>query len=93
MKILYEIFDVVENRKKNPKKSSYTSELFSKGDDKILEKIGEEAAELIIAGKNNKKDEIIYEAGDLIFHILVLLSAKDIKLEEVEKELERRRKK
>ena len=92
MRILNEIFEVVEERKKNPKENSYTCELFSKGEDRILEKVGEEAVELIIAGKNNKKEDIIYETADLLFHVLVLLSAKDIKLEEVEEELERRRK-
>lgn len=92
MKILNEIFEVVEDRKRNPKKNSYTCELFLKGEDKILEKIGEEAVELIIAGKNNKKEDIIYETADLFFHVLVLLSSKDIKLKEVEEELEKRRK-
>lgn len=93
MKILYDIFEVIEERKKNPAKGSYTSSLFSDGEDKILEKVGEEAVELIIASKKGEKGLIIHEAADLLFHILVALSCEEISLKEVEEELERRRKK
>jgi len=93
MKILYDIFEIIEERKKNPSKESYTSSLFSKGEDKILEKVGEEAVELILASKKGEKELIIHEASDLLFHILVALSCENISLKEVEEELDRRRKK
>ena len=91
MEILDEVFEVIKDRKKNPKENSYVCSLFSKGENKILEKIGEEAVELILASKENKKEEIIYETADLIFHVLVLLGYKSIELEEVYEELRRRR--
>ncbi len=91
MNIVEEVFNVIEDRKVNPKENSYVSSLFSKGENKILEKIGEEATELILASKDNKKSEIIHEATDLIFHVLVLLSYKNIKLDEIYEEFKRRR--
>ena len=91
MKILDEVFEVVKDRKKNPKKDSYVCSLFNKGEDKILEKVGEEAVELILASKGDKREEIIYESADLIFHVLVLLGYKGVELEEVYEELRRRR--
>ena len=90
--ILDEIFEVILDRKKNPKENSYICSLFNKGEDKILEKIGEEATEVILASKKDKKSEIIHECADLIFHMLVLLGYKGIELREVYEELERRRK-
>lgn len=89
--VLEEVFQVIQDRKENPKKESYVCSLFKKGEDKILEKVGEEAVEFILASKNSKREEIIYEAADLIFHLLVALSAKDVTLEDVFKELKRRR--
>jgi len=81
------------DRKNNPKSESYTSKLLyhEKGLNAILEKIGEESTELILAAKDGKKDEIIYETADLIYHILVLLVKLDIKLEEIWNEMEKRR--
>ncbi len=92
MNIVEEVFNVIEDRKVNPKENSYVSSLFSKGENKILEKIGEEATELILASKDNKKGEIIHEATDLIFHVLVLLSYKNIRLEDIYEEFRKRRK-
>jgi len=92
--MLHKLYDVVIERKKNPQPGSYTANLLfgEKGVNAVLEKLGEEATELIIAAKDGKKEEIIYETADLFYHILVMLAAFDIKLEEVWDELERRRK-
>ena len=91
--ILDELYEVIMDRKTNPKKESYTSQLLyhEKGINAILEKIGEECVELILAVKDGNRREIIYEASDLIYHMLVLFVKLDIKLEEIWKELERRR--
>ena len=64
---------VVMDRKEHPEEGSYTNYLFDKGEDKILKKVGEEAAEVVIAGKNRDKDEISYETADLIYHLTVML--------------------
>ncbi|WP_438447138.1 bifunctional phosphoribosyl-AMP cyclohydrolase/phosphoribosyl-ATP diphosphatase HisIE [Gorillibacterium sp. sgz5001074] len=69
---------------------AYTTYLFEKGVDKILKKVGEEAAEVIIAAKNRSAEELRYEASDLIYHLLVLLREQKLPLDEVLKELDRR---
>jgi phosphoribosyl-ATP pyrophosphohydrolase/phosphoribosyl-AMP cyclohydrolase len=69
---------------------AYTTYLFEKGVDKILKKVGEEAAEVIIAAKNRSHDELRYEASDLIFHLMVLLREQKLPLDDVLAELERR---
>ena len=65
--------------------------MFDKGLDKILKKVGEEAAEVIIASKNQAKDEIIYEVSDLIYHLIVLLVDQEVGLDDIYKELRKRR--
>jgi phosphoribosyl-ATP pyrophosphohydrolase len=92
MNIIEEVFEVIKDRKVNPREDSYVSRLNAKGEEEILRKIGEETVELILASKKNSKDEIIYEAADLLFHLMVLLGYKDIELEELYQELRRRRK-
>ena len=89
---MHELYDVIAERKANPREGSYTSYLFAKGQDKILKKVGEEAAETIIASKNNSKEEIRYEMADLWYHCLVLLSYHNITPEELLVELQTRRK-
>lgn len=89
--ILKELYEVVLDRRRNPVKGSYTCRLFEEGLDEILKKVGEEAVELVIAGKNGSKSEIVYEAADLLYHLMVLLVYEDVGLEEVLRELERRR--
>ncbi len=84
---------IIENRKKDTDKSSYVSELFKKGINKIAQKIGEESVELIIEAKDNNKELFLNEAADLLFHYLILLKAKDTCLNEVIEILERRNKK
>jgi phosphoribosyl-ATP pyrophosphohydrolase/phosphoribosyl-AMP cyclohydrolase len=90
--ILYELYHVINGRKTSPKEGSYTNYLFEKGQDKILKKVGEEAAETIIASKNNSKEEILYEMADLWYHCLVLLAFHDITPTELMDELTSRRK-
>ncbi len=90
--ILREIYQVLENRRDNPI-DSYTSNIMrddkKAAEDKILEKIGEEAAEVIIASKND--DNLVYESADLIFHTLLLLVYKGVDFDEILDEFERRR--
>jgi phosphoribosyl-ATP pyrophosphohydrolase len=90
--IIREIYRVLEDRRDNPI-DSYTSKLMQDdkkaAEDKILEKIGEESAEVIIASKNN--ENLIYESADLIFHIILLLVYKGVEFEELLNEFESRR--
>jgi len=89
--VLKEVYDVIVDRTINPKEGSYTNYLFEKGLDKICKKVGEEAAEVIIAAKNKNKDEIRYEVADLFYHIMVLLVERGVKLEDIYRELKSRR--
>jgi phosphoribosyl-ATP pyrophosphohydrolase len=88
--ILQAVYAVIQERKANPSDSSYTASLMQKGIDKILKKLGEEATEVVIAGKGGKREEIVYETADLFFHALVLLGFYDIPPEDVYAELRRR---
>ena len=90
--VIDELFGVISDRKANPKEGSYTNYLFDKGIDKILKKVGEEAAEVIIAAKNGSADEIRYETADLVYHLLVMLSERGLTPGEVFAALEKRRK-
>ena len=90
-KLLQEEFDVIKNRKENIQEGSYTCYLFKKGLDKILKKIGEEASEVIIAAKNDDKQEIIGEICDVIFHTEVMMAEKGISWDDVAKVMEDRR--
>ncbi|WIF95501.1 bifunctional phosphoribosyl-AMP cyclohydrolase/phosphoribosyl-ATP diphosphatase HisIE [Caminicella sporogenes] len=85
------IFDLlytrIVDRKKFSKDNSYTRYLFNSGVDKILKKVGEEASEVIIAAKNDSKEEVIYEVVDLIYHLMVLLVEKDIILSDIKREM------
>src|SRR5688572_9303733 len=74
---------IIADRKNNPSGSSYTSSLFSKGINKIAQKVGEEAVELVIESKDENKDKFLSEAADLLYHYLVLLQAKNYKLDDV----------
>lgn len=87
MDVLLGLGQIIKQRRTSPKEGSYTNYLLTKGLDKILKKIGEESAEVIIAAKNNNKAETIYEAADLIFHLSVLLNALDMDWDEVMSEL------
>ena len=78
---------IVGEYKKNPEDGGYTSFLFARGVDRIGKKVGEEAVEFVIASKNPEKEGVVAEAADLLYHVMVLLSAKDVKLSEVCAEL------
>ncbi|EEK79704.1 phosphoribosyl-ATP diphosphatase [Bacillus cereus] len=84
------LFETIEERKENPLPESYTNYLFSKGEDKILKKIGEECAEVIVASKNNDKDELVKEMVDVFYHCFVLLAEKNITLEDIMQEVKER---
>jgi phosphoribosyl-ATP pyrophosphohydrolase len=88
--ILRQIAEVLEQRKLEPAEKSYVASLYSKGLDTILKKIGEEAAETIIAGKGGDKQQIIYETADLWFHCMVLLANQGLGPNDVLSELQRR---
>lgn len=90
-KIIEEIYDVAADRKSNPKEGSYTNYLFDKGIDKICKKVGEEAAEVIIAAKNDNPEEIRYEVADLIYHLTVLLVNQGLSWDDICQELINRR--
>ncbi|MDI9483026.1 MAG: phosphoribosyl-ATP diphosphatase [Bacillota bacterium] len=90
-KIFLEVYNIIKNRKENPKEGSYTNYLFDKGLDKILKKIGEEASEVIIGAKNNNMDETRYEISDLLYHIMVLMVQQGLTWDDISKELEKRR--
>lgn len=81
---------VIIDRKNNPEDDSYTNYLFNKGEDKILKKVGEEAAEVVIAGKNRDKDEIKYETADLLYHLSVMLVDNDMTWNDIFDEMEDR---
>lgn len=89
-KILSRLTRIISDRKANRPEGSYTSRLFSEGEQKIGQKVGEEAIELAIAAQYSDKQRCVEEAGDLVYHLLVLLAAKEITLDEVEAELEKR---
>jgi phosphoribosyl-ATP pyrophosphohydrolase/phosphoribosyl-AMP cyclohydrolase len=85
--ILENVYDVIMDRKKNPKEGSYTNYLFEKGIDKILKKCGEEAAEIIIAAKNPETGELRYEIADFLYHLMVLMANTGLDWEDITTEL------
>lgn len=87
LEVFKSIYDTVVDRKENPKEGSYTNYLFDKGIDKILKKIGEEAAEIIIAAKNPNPEETKYEISDFIYHLVVLMVEKGLSWEDIVNEL------
>lgn len=84
---LHELQAIIEGRKQNPAEKSYTTTLFQKGTKKIAQKVGEEAAEVILEAMDKNKDFLIEESADLLYHFLVLLTDQSVSLEEVEKKL------
>ena len=86
------LFDVIENRKNNPVEKSYTSSLFTAGLQKIAQKVGEEATEVVVAGLAQDDQRLIEEVADLTFHTLVLLSARGLSPAQINEELVKRHK-
>jgi phosphoribosyl-ATP pyrophosphohydrolase len=90
--MLDELFAIIESRKMTLLEGSYTRQLMEAGEDRILRKIGEEALEVILASKGEGPQRLIEESADLIYHLLVLLSYKDLTLDQVKAELAARHK-
>ena len=90
--LLATLYELIESRERDRPEGSYTTYLFSQGLDKILKKVGEESAETIIAAKNEDGARLTSEVADLVYHLLVLLVARGVSLDEVREELAKRRK-
>lgn len=90
---LFELEQIISDRKNNPSEKSYTSSLFSKGINKVAQKVGEEATELVIEAKDDNKELFLGEAADLLFHYMILLQAKNFELKDVIAVLKSRHKK
>ena len=88
--ILHKLYEKIQERKETMPEGSYVASLFKKGSDKIIQKVGEEAVETVIALKNKNKDEIVYETSDLLFHLLIALVDVGVKLSDIEEELLKR---
>lgn len=93
IQFLSELQDLIDNRKKEMPEGSYTTKLFTKGVNKIAQKVGEEAVELVIESKDNNDDLFLNEAADLMYHLVVLLTQKNYRIEDVVKVLINRHKK
>lgn len=88
--MIKKLFDIIEDRKANPVEGSYTNSLLNKGVEKTSQKVGEEAAEVIVAANAQGRQRIIEESSDLIYHLFVLLVGEGIGLDEIEAELDKR---
>jgi len=88
--MLHKLFTIIQHRKQNPPTGSYTASLFAAGADEILKKVGEEAMEVILAGKGQSDQRLIEESADLLYHLFVLLAHRGVTLADVEDELSRR---
>ncbi len=89
---LEELYKIIEDRKKKMPENSYVASLFKRGGDRIIQKVGEESTEVIIAAKNESKERLISEIADLFFHLLVMMSFFKITPRDIVKELNKRRK-
>ena len=89
--ILNEVYNVILDRKANPKEGSYTNYLLDKGKEKTCKKVGEEASEIIIGAISNDKENVAYETGDLLYHLSVLLVQSDLTWDDIFTELKKRR--
>jgi phosphoribosyl-AMP cyclohydrolase / phosphoribosyl-ATP pyrophosphohydrolase len=92
MDFLKQLQDLIDQRKKDLPEGSYTTKLFREGINKIAQKVGEEAVELIIESKDDNEELFLNEAADLMYHYIVLLTAKGYRLEDVVRILEERHK-
>jgi phosphoribosyl-ATP pyrophosphohydrolase/phosphoribosyl-AMP cyclohydrolase len=89
--VLSDVYNIILDRKQNPKEGSYTNYLFDKGIDKILKKCGEEATEIVIAAKNPDSEELKYEISDFLYHMMVLMAQCNLDWDDIIKELAHRR--
>jgi len=90
--VLTELYQFIESRRRERPEGSYTTYLFEQGLDKILKKLGEEASETIIAAKNEEQEPLVREAADLLYHLMVLLVDRGVRLDQLSAELISRRK-
>ena len=90
MTVFDDVMATILERRENPKEGSYTNYLFDQGIDKILKKVGEEAAEIIIAAKNPDSDEVKYEICDFLYHMMVLMAEREVSWKDITKELAER---
>ncbi|MHB0989361.1 MAG: phosphoribosyl-ATP diphosphatase [Bellilinea sp.] len=88
--MLAELFEIIISRRDTPRPGSYTNRLLDAGENKILKKINEETTEVIIAAKAEGNERLVSEAADLLYHLLVLLASRGLRLADVEAELRRR---
>jgi phosphoribosyl-ATP pyrophosphohydrolase len=91
--ILDDLFAVIEDRKERLPEDSYTASLFTheKGENAVLEKLGEETTELILAAKDDDREELAHESADIVYHLLVVLAMHDLTVEDLRAELATRR--
>ena len=90
--ILYYLEDLIEKKKKSNKNTTYTEKLLAGNINKIIQKVGEEAVEVLIEATLKNKQKTIYESADLIFHLLIMWNKLEIKIEDIAEELEKRKK-
>ena len=90
--VLDDLFATIQDRKENLPEGSYTASLFAheKGENAVLEKLGEETTELVLAAKDDDREELAHESADIVYHLLVLLAMKDVSLDDLRSELKRR---
>lgn len=84
------LFGVIKDRQQNPREDSYTNKLFAAGEDKIVQKVGEEAVEVVIAAKGQGRERLIEEIADLTYHTLVLMAHAGLSPQDISAELKRR---
>jgi phosphoribosyl-ATP pyrophosphohydrolase len=91
--VIDELFAIIEDRKANLPEGSYTASLFTheKGENAVLEKLGEETTELVLAAKDDDREELAHESADIVYHLLVLLAMKDMDVDDLRAELAERR--
>ena len=90
--VLYYLENLIEKKKKSNKNLSYTEKLLAGNINKIIQKVGEEAVEVLIEATLKNKQKTIYESADLIFHLLIMWNKLEIKIEDIAEELEKRKK-
>ena len=90
LKVLETVYDIIAERRLNPKEDSYTNSLFEKGLDEILKKLSEECTEIIIAAKNPDEENIKFEISDFMYHVMLLMTEKNITWKDIASELAQR---
>lgn len=91
-RIIDDLYEMINDRKENPKEGSYTNYLLNEGIDKICKKVGEEATETVIAAKNQDKEELIGEICDLVYHVEMLMFNKGVEPNDIRRKLTQRHK-